>query len=231
MPDRGKPSTAYPGAVVGQIYVVNPQSTPRYYAVGPRTLMEISELQANILFADPATKLAYGNARPHPLPLTEAALAAAARQAMDPRGDDTPPARLPKIVGNERADAAVCVVVRDAASTPDVVLAPVPPRSDGAVATSRQTVDGTALADRIWVDPGHATLVEVMASPEATRGTLYLLTDLGVRHAVSSPDVLEALGYSGVRPVPMPASMAVRVPEGPALDPQAARKPVSLSEK
>jgi Type VII secretion system ESX-1, transport TM domain B len=44
-----------------------------------------------------------------------------------------------------------------------------------------------------------------------------------VRHSVPSAEVLGVLGYGSVTPVPVPADVLALVPEGPALDPAAAR--------
>jgi len=42
---------------------------------------------------------------------------------------------------------------------------------------------------------------------------------------VPNRDVLATLGYGGVRPVRMPASLVALLPSGRALDPDAARAP------
>jgi len=65
------------------------------------------------------------------------------------------------------------------------------------------------------------------AAPDATDGVLYLVTDLGVRYQVPSPDVLAMLGYAGVTPVPLPAEIVALLPTGPGLYPQAARAPLT----
>jgi hypothetical protein len=55
-------------------------------------------------------------------------------------------------------------------------------------------------------------------------GTTVLVTDLGIRYALSNAEVSRALGISGAGSVPMPAGLVELLPEGPALDPQAARR-------
>jgi hypothetical protein len=92
--------------------------------------------------------------------------------------------------------------------------------------TSEQTEQGTALADLVMVEPGWGAVVEAMQSPDASSGTLYLITDQGRRYALGTPDVLGILGYPRARVTKLPASLIARIPEGPALDPAAAVKPV-----
>ncbi|MFD0598243.1 type VII secretion protein EccB [Catellatospora coxensis] len=61
--------------------------------------------------------------------------------------------------------------------------------------------------------------------PETAPGTpgsaTWLITDIGVRYPMSDAAVA-ALGYSGVAPVTMPATLLALVPAGPLLDPAAA---------
>jgi hypothetical protein len=76
------------------------------------------------------------------------------------------------------------------------------------------------------VDAGRGAVVEAMASPDATSGTLVLVTDLGIRYVVPSREALAALGYGTAQPVRLPALLVARLPEGPALDPAAAAQPI-----
>ena len=76
---------------------------------------------------------------------------------------------------------------------------------------------------RVVVRPGSAAVVVAVAAPGAAPGEISLVTDLGRRHAVPSAEALAALGYGSVTPVPVPSGLLAMVPEGPALDPAAAR--------
>jgi hypothetical protein len=67
--------------------------------------------------------------------------------------------------------------------------------------------------------------VESAPAPGAGGGSLSVVTDLGVRYAVPGREVLGMLGYGGVRPVRMPASLVALLPSGRALNPDAARAP------
>lgn len=71
--------------------------------------------------------------------------------------------------------------------------------------------------------------VLVQAAPGAGEGgagapgsTVYLVTAQGVRHPLGtrSGDALTALGYGGVQPLAVPASLLALIPTGPALERQ-----------
>jgi hypothetical protein len=79
----------------------------------------------------------------------------------------------------------------------------------------------------VSLPPGRGAVVSSRAAPDVTDGVLYLVTDLGVRYQVPSPDVLAMLGYAGVKPVPLPAEVVALLPTGPGLNPQAARAPLT----
>jgi hypothetical protein len=75
------------------------------------------------------------------------------------------------------------------------------------------------------VPPGQGAVVEAVAAPDAPGGSVWLLTDLGLRYPVPTVDILAMLGYPAVRPVRVPASLVALVPTGPVLDPAAALHP------
>jgi type VII secretion protein EccB len=115
------------------------------------------------------------------------------------------------------------------ASAPDVVVYPrlTTPESIEQ-ASARTGPDGVRLADRIAVPSGRAALVRTLPAPGDTtpNTTTYLVTDQGVRYALPRVDtgaVLASLGYGGLVPMPVPTFLLSLMPEGPALDPAAAR--------
>ena len=64
-------------------------------------------------------------------------------------------------------------------------------------------------------------------SPTADSGTVYVITDQGVRYPVGGIDALKALGYGAVRPVPVPSTLLALFPLGPSLDIPSAQKEVT----
>ncbi len=85
------------------------------------------------------------------------------------------------------------------------------------------TVGAPVPATRVVVRPGTAAVVAAVSAPGAAPGTISLVTDLGMRYSVPSAEVLAALGYGSVAPVPVPSDLLALLPEGPALDPATAR--------
>lgn len=88
-------------------------------------------------------------------------------------------------------------------------------------APARPGADGVLTADRVNLPGGHAALVSAANAP----GAVYLLTDQGLKHPLppaAAGKAQTALGYEGVRPVPMPSNVLALVPTATALDPDAA---------
>jgi type VII secretion protein EccB len=224
----GTPSTAVGGARIGQVYVVEGAGTGRQFFVvaDTRQLASITEVEANFLLADPEIGAAYPGeqARARTLSLTEATTAD--KQPPADRPTDAPPATVPRIVVPTSAGAGVCAEFNTASGAPRLV-ADVPPNdSASASVTTGRTADGVALVTRVDLRPGAAVVVEAMPAPGAPTGTLFLVTDLGLRHAFASPEARAALGYGAVRPVRMPADLVARIPTGPTLDAVLAGSPV-----
>jgi ESX secretion system ATPase EccB len=65
-----------------------------------------------------------------------------------------------------------------------------------------------------------------MASSTATSGAATIVTDLGIRYPVPNDQALKALALPSSKVVDMPAGLVNRIPPGPTLDPDAARRPV-----
>ncbi len=191
----------------------------QFYVALQDALAPITEVQADILLT--------GSGGKDGTELTPGVAAAAPKAPATPAGDEQPPATRPDMEPLSDSRTAVCAAFGGAASAPSVLVNTAVRGADDAMRTSAQTADGTALADRVLVEPGWGSVVEAMPSPDAKNGTLYLVTDQGERYPVASTEVLDVLGYSGVRPVRLPASLVVRIPEGPALNPQAAARPAS----
>ena len=78
----------------------------------------------------------------------------------------------------------------------------------------------------VLINISRGALVRQLPTPGAIAAgtTVYLVTDEGRKFPVpDSPNVLGALGYPGVTPVPVAAALLDLIPSGPDLDPQAAR--------
>lgn len=217
VPGRGEESEAIEGTTVGEVFVITSLGGEQY-AVGLRDgLAEITKVQAALLLAE------VGQREPTKLSSTEY-LNRPRVDSLVPKGDDAAPPATPPALATPQG-GTVCAVVRGDSGVSDVRVSGVVPSSSEAVRTGARTTVGTVLADLVVVEPGRGAVVESAPAPRASGGTLSIVTDLGVRYPVPSPEVLSTLGYAGVRPIRMPASLVSLLPSGRALDPAAARTP------
>jgi type VII secretion protein EccB len=83
-------------------------------------------------------------------------------------------------------------------------------------------------ADQVTLPEGRGALAQALpgADSQAT-GTVYLITDQGIRYPLQDTGEVKAqtaLGYEGVKPTGVPSSLLALIPRGPTLDPEVARK-------
>jgi type VII secretion protein EccB len=107
---------------------------------------------------------------------------------------------------------------------PTRLAKPVPvSRADSICASGGKVVLGATLPPAGVVVPGGAgALVR-----EDPGGTVYLVTDTGLRHPIAGEEALKALGLGATRPQSVPSALLALVPAGPVLDKESAAKPVS----
>ncbi|HEY0448953.1 type VII secretion protein EccB [Actinophytocola sp.] len=226
VPGAGKPSSAIAGRPdlrAGQLFVTTTSRGVQHYLVEPARLRPITELQYDIQRAFAPTAAAYPGSKPVGLPL-DLLDAGSARMATvaAPRAADPPSERPEFTYGAD--DATVCLTFSRHRFVPTVTMEPAMPEIDPMTATPRRTTGGTALADRVSVPAGHAVVVESMPSEDAPRGTLMVVTDMGMSYPLADQKVLEVLGYAGIEPVRMPAGLVARIPMGSGLSHEAAMR-------
>lgn len=227
--DAGQASTAVPGRadlkVGALLQMLTSGGTTQYYLVTKGVLVPISELQYDVQRAYAPTRAAYPDGEPTALPLSSSqATTANRREPPDPteRTDGDVPDRLPAITTLRDGESTVCATFAPDAAIPRLLVDMTPPPADPLAATTGRSEEGTPLADRVYVRPGWAAVVEAMPSARAQVGTLTVVTDTGRRYSLVSPDILEVLGYAGATPVRLPGGLVARLPAGPALDPEKA---------
>lgn len=227
VPGRGEPSTAFAGGIVGEIRFVEAAGNRQYYQVAADGIVEITQVQALILLADPAIKASvYGGAPPAERELSAAEANQAQRLELpDPTPTD-PPAVPPQMATIASEEPTICASFAADQATPEIAVEAAVEGAEDATATQQRTQDGTVLADRVLVEPGHGAIVQERASATSDVGTVYLVTDEGRRYALPSPEIQALLGYGAVVPIALPASLIARVPSGAALDPRVARESV-----
>jgi type VII secretion protein EccB len=228
VPGLGGPSRAT-FARSGQVLVVRPQgATPQYVVAVPDGLAAISQVQANLLLAEPQIAAVQG--RPGAIELTPDGYTAApvAAPLTPVPGDLAPPLTMPVPVHPATVEGAVCASTTGAGSPPAVTF-DVPGEPGTGSGPGGGSGPGAGV-DGVLVPPGRGAIVEALASAQAPSGALSLVTDLGVRYPVPRPEVLGLLGYPGVAPVRLPAGLVALLPAGRALDPEAARVPVPAGD-
>jgi type VII secretion protein EccB len=131
------------------------------------------------------------------------------------------PERMPRLQTPLTEASTICAQIPDAGGAARVSI-DVPAVAGATV----QLPGGGALADRVLIQPGHGALVATASAP-GDPATTYLVTDLGWRYPLASTQAQAALGFAGINPMPLPAGVIAMLPAGPALDPDAARTPVT----
>lgn len=226
--DAGKPSRAVPSRpalLIGQLLVVRtPAGATQHYLAEADRLRAITELQYEIQLAARVTTAAYPGDEPVGLPL---GMTAAADATMRPLSESeaSAPATRPDFAATGTGPVPVCGTYDDGSAVPRLSVGGELPPTGSTVPTTRRTAAGLPLADRIYVPPGRAALVEAMPSTQAAAGTLVLVTDQGRGHALAGREVLGVLGYGRAHPVRLPAGLVARIPLGAGLDPAAALAP------
>ena len=226
---HGRPVTVAQGLpehlrVAGTVLRVRGRAQEQHYVVTPGGIVPISPLIATLLLAGPPARVLPNVAAPgDAVPVGAAELADAVRPEATVPGTRTWPVEAPVPV-NPGAGAAVCNTYDPSPSSPAGHL-------------FHSLEPGPWHADRpeeaaVRVPPGGGALYrEVTGGPEDTAGAVYLVTDTGRRHLVvpapegGSAQTRTRLGYGDAEPFPLPRAWSMLLPPGPALDPEAARRP------
>jgi type VII secretion protein EccB len=215
--DRGQQSNVT-GRKVGDLIVAQTGTEQQFYIVMKDGLAAITELQKAIYAGQT-------NTQPVSITVFEANSAPKSGQLSAPTGDEAPPQRPPRLVTADSTDSA-CAQFADVTSAPTVSVVSRAPQLTAGIPTAGALPSGTPLADRVYVPPGKAALVMAVNAGSATSGSPGIVTDIGMRYPIATPEVVASLGYPPQRYVVMPASLVARIPPGPTLDAQAARTPV-----
>lgn len=226
----GKPSTAVPDrprTLIGQLFVVRTSGGgAQHYLATNTSLLPISDLQFDIQRAFRPMTAAYGGKAPYAIELGLLSVGEAEQPGIAPEEGRAPRTR-PEFVAPRDGLGTVCATFVPGVQLPSISIDPAMPARDVMAMTIRRGKLGTALADRIVITPGTAAVVEARQSDQAPSGTISVVTDMGRAYPLSDPKVLAALGYDGVQPVPIPAALIARIPQGPGLSAAAALRPAT----
>ncbi|PWR15791.1 type VII secretion protein EccB [Micromonospora sicca] len=142
------------------------------------------------------------------------------------------PQRLPALREVHAGQTVLCASYRAGAAggPPATTLevfdrAPAELTGDAAVAVRQSARDAVRTAESVLLPGGKGVLVQAAAGSgeggaAAAGSTVYLVSAQGVRYPLGtrSGDALTALGYGGVTPLAVPASLLALIPTGPALE-------------
>ncbi|BAL86592.1 hypothetical protein AMIS_13720 [Actinoplanes missouriensis 431] len=212
--DRGDDSGAVDGFDNGDVLFNETAGGRQFYLVLDDRLAPITALQQAVLEAafpaDPQEISAADVARFDPQPL-------------DPDADPAVqgPPSVPEL-STLGAGEAACAVTGDATAPPSLTVGVPVADLNAAVPTGGATQGGRALADAVQVPAGRFELVRAA-------GGVQLITDSGVRHALSDPDVASLLGYAPESAIDVPTALVNAIPAGVTLDPAEALKPAATT--
>jgi type VII secretion protein EccB len=217
LPGQGQPGPKKVNgatANVGTVY----RSGAQYYVLTSAGLATIGAVSAKLLLA--------GGAAPIEINAVQAAAALANGVVVEPEAF---PREQPK-TRTDLADTTLCSRLAPAAGGRlTQTLALYGPGSEQLTLDASRPSPGTdaTLAQQVSLEPGRGALVQTLpGAGAAPTGTVYLITDQGVRYPLRDSNEVkaqQALGYGGSTPTGVPATLLALVPQGPTLDPAAAR--------
>lgn len=191
-------------------------------------LASLTPTLAALVLADPHSQAAYDGSSPQAIPVSAASIVAAQKSAttVDATGlPARPPALFDPVELGQRVLCARAVF--GSASGLDLVSADVA-RLPAAIAPEG-ALDPRS-ANRVVVAGGTGVLARPETGPGRPGSAMWLITDVGLRFPMST-DAVTALGYGGVAPVDVPATLLALVPSGPLLDPAAAARTAPLGSR
>ncbi|MER8223586.1 type VII secretion protein EccB [Streptomyces sp. NPDC094143] len=229
VPGRGKPGPQLGGhpTKVGQVFRVTvPGSAPQMHLLRQDGLVPLTDTAAALLLGDPATRTsAYGGGttvvRQIGADALTGNLAAGTDGAVLGTGLPPSPPKLAEVAGQW----VPCVRIQPGRDGTRMRVTLAEDGSLGPVAQPPREglVPACLPVDRITVPAGGGALVHVLGAGGADVGsTAYLVTDTGMKYRVRDAEAMQALGYAGAEPRPLPALLLAMLPTGPDLSTQAA---------
>lgn len=228
-PDLGFPLVAGRGqagptlggepGVVGRVYEWrNPGlSTSELFVLRADGLALLTRTVAALILADPATQAAYGSEPVRRVQIGAAEAAVAGVVDRTTFVTDYPP-EPPQAANDAGADVA-CIRHTLAVAAPSVAATLMPPAALASAVSLAGPQSTASTADEVVV----AAASGVLARNEATPGTVYLISESGVKYAVADDDSLAALGYNAAAAVAVSGELLALLPAGPVLSITAAR--------
>lgn len=213
---------------VGQVLSVQQPGAGReeYLVVLGTGLVPVTPTIAALVLADPATRVAYPGRQALAVPVSPSGVTGVATSPVR-LAQEGFPATAPELFDGARVEGgSLCVTVQPGSAEPAIRLSigsgtwPTPDRAGPA--------GDPRAADLVLLPAGTGALVRARANSSTAGGTLFLITDWGLRFPIASVDAVARLGFRDVAPVEVPTSLLALVPQGPALDPASAARVATM---
>jgi type VII secretion protein EccB len=205
-------------AWVGQIF----RSAGQHYVLTRNGLVAIGEISALLLLSD-------GGGIKDITPEQAGRVL-----SQDRLEDESVPQKLPELRQARAGRTSICATYRagTAGGPPGTTIEvfdrtppELSPAAPGSIEVRQTARDAVQTAERVVIPGGKGVLVQAMSGGgEGTGGapgsTVYLVTSQGIRYPLGtrSGDAVTALGYGGVTPLAVPASLLALIPTGPTLE-------------
>ncbi|MGW2562287.1 type VII secretion protein EccB [Streptomyces sp. NPDC001514] len=221
---------------IGQLFRVTvPGGASGIYQLRDDGLAHLTATQAALALGDPLVReRAYGGQSPAAVELGSDVLKGRLAPADPTAGLGSLPAAPPDVVPIP-AERQICVQASPAASSAagtstSIGLAATPDLGPLAQPSRDGLIEGCLPVGRITVSPSRGVLVRAVGAAGTNLGTtLYLVTDTGVKHRLSSLEAAEALGYGESAAVGLSSLLLSMLPSGPDLSPEAAEQGRAVS--
>jgi type VII secretion protein EccB len=228
VPDSGDngPTVGGTRTRVGQVL-----SDGGFYLVHADGLTPISQTEANLVLDNAANAAAYSDGRPAPVRVPVSAVDGAPRSASvgtAAAATTSDAADYPRTlpIVTPAASGVVLCALGDGQDSAEIVAERSLPLPQGGKVMPVSVRTDDRVADEVYVPPGSGALVREELGAGAGIGTLYLVTDAGMKYPVPTPDAQAALGYAGMSAHQVSGTLLALLPTGPTLDPTAARQSV-----
>jgi type VII secretion protein EccB len=222
---RRTPAPGGGSGAVGQVFTVPGMggAPARWYVLLADGLAPVNLTQATLLLEDPKSKLAYGKRPAKPIEIDAAtANAKPSRQSLTVGGL---PTSLPKAVSSSSALCSVYAGTQNGSARATVT------------AGATMTIPAPGVRgdqehfDQVLLPAGAAALGGLLPGDgqRAFVQTYFLISDQGRKYPLQSGEQIGKLGYGVEDVAPIPDNLVHLLPEGPTLDPVAARSPLQVT--
>ncbi|MFJ4842026.1 type VII secretion protein EccB [Streptomyces sp. NPDC088746] len=209
---------------IGEVFRITvPGAAGRYHLLTEEGLVPLTATGAALVLGDPDTRKKVYDGRSATAADLGADALADHRAPSGAAAGELPESPPEAVLLEEGRTLCVRIQAGDSGTRVSVVLT-----SQGALGTAAQApAEGLTPAcvrvGRITVPPGGGALVHALgAGGGEVGGTVYLVTDTGMKYRVGTEEAAEALGYTASAAEGLPAPLLAMLPTGPDLTPEAA---------